>query len=135
MNKATLLLIGMILLGFASAFAQVDTAGQAHPAKPRTIQQPPQLPAPTQSNPQTGKQAYPATPQSMPMDTLKKNHPASRTSPADPGTPNKLTEAQIRILVGKDTPVGTDSRGRQLYKDSTRMIYYVSEGGTKVYVK
>ena len=135
-RKATLLLIGMMFLGFASAVAQVDTAGQVHP-KQNTIHQPPQPATPTRSNPQAPTQEYPATPQSMPMDTLKKNHPVGKTAPVDPNTTiqNKLTEAQIKILVGKDLPVGRDVHGHQLYKDSTRMIYYVSDGGTKIYVR
>ena len=136
-NKTTFLLLGMMFLGFASARAQVDTAGQIHPTKTNSIHQQPQAPTPTQSNPQTPTQAYPASPQSMPMDTLKKNHGIGTTHPADPNTaaPTKLTEAQIKILVGKDMPVGRDVHGHQLYKDSTRMIYYVADGGTKVYVK
>lgn len=134
-RKSTLLLFGMIFLGFASAIAQVDTTAQVHRSKPNTIHQP-SSPLTTGSNPQTSPQAYPATPQSVPMDTLKKNHWLIRKSEdPDAHVPYKLTDAQKRILVGSDVPVGSDNQGHQLYKDSGRMIYYVSDGGTKVYVK
>ena len=131
------LVIGMVLLGFVSAFAQMDTSAQAYPYKANNIHQVPQLPTSNQISPQTGAPAYPATPESIPMDTVKKNHLLAkfRLSDPTPASTYKLTEAQIKILVGKDTPVGRDAHGHQLYKDSGRMIYYVGDGGTKVYVR
>lgn len=83
--------------------------------------------------------AVPATPETMPMDTLhnkKKIEPSGTiNAPASYPASPKLTESQMKAVVGKDEPAGTDSLGRKLYKGSDGRKYYVNDEGAKVFVK
>ena len=100
---------------------------------------------PTQQNQYPPAQTNPTSPKTMPMDTP----PGARgkVSPMDTTgksgnytkevTPSKskLTQDQVKKIVGNDKPAGKDSMGHDLYQDMQGRKYYLADDGTKVYVK
>jgi hypothetical protein len=66
-----------------------------------------------------------------PSDTSKSMKYTKENPPAQ----GKLTQDQIKKIVGNDKSAGTDAVGHDLYMDSQGRKYYVSDDGTKVYVK
>ncbi|HYV90804.1 MAG TPA: hypothetical protein VE978_03440 [Chitinophagales bacterium] len=147
LGKVIMLMFGLVIFGSSSAVAQIDTSSnklhqnQLPPAKPNPQTNPNPNPnqQPTHVNPNpNANPAYPATPQKVPMDTLKNSRkhipPDNGSSNPNPGQ-QKLTGEQLKAIVGKDTKVGVDPNGNQLYKEPGGRTYFVNEEGTKVYVK
>ena len=145
LRKVIALGLAMIVVSFTSALAQVDTSNnqihqnQMPPVKPnpQTNPNPDPNQQPTKTNPNPN-QTFPTTPEKMPMDTpknIQKHYPPDNgNANPNPGQ-RKLTEAQLKTIVGKDAKVGVDANGNQLYKEPGGRTYYVNDEGTKVYVK
>jgi hypothetical protein len=144
-EKTIALIFVLIIFGFTSAIAQIDTSqnqihqNQMPPAKPnpQTNPNPDPNQQPTKINPNPN-QTFPTTPQKIPMDTPKnvqKHYPPDNgNSNPSPGH-HALTETQLKMIVGNDAKVGVDANGNQLYRESGGRTYWVNDEGTKLYVK
>ncbi len=118
-----LIILLLLFLTFSNLFAQTDSS------KDLPAQFPPVV---TPAN-----STSPATPETMPMDTLKtlkKFTPAGTTGDREINQP-KLTDEQLKAITGNDHQEGKDITGHLLYKSKDGRLYYVEDDGAKVYVK
>lgn len=144
LQKMMLLLFAFLMLSLF-AVAQIDTGkspihqNQMPPVKPnpQTNPNPDPNQQPTKINPNPNPN-YPGAIQKVPMDTAKniqKHYPPDNGySNPNPGQ-HKLTDAQLKTIVGKDEKVGMDPNGNQLYKEAGGRTYWVNDEGAKVFVK
>ena len=128
------LVVISLLVSVFYATAQTDTSH-------KTVPPPQPQPVAPNTQPKTQpNQSYPVKPtQITPVDTAKQKTPHDSLNHSKSNYNsiyhNKLPDAQIKRIVGNDKPAGKDVLGQNLYIDSQGNKYYVSDDGTRIYVK